>query len=130
MEVAVVAKFTRPAAYGVAITALVLLSPLSVAGDDERPVNPYAGHEDIVPEGKSLFNQYCAHCHGPDAVQGERPRDLRRLRIRYGDDAIAVFYKTVSTGRPEKGMPVWKGVLKDDTLWKIFTFLSSVQTQP
>ena len=63
-------------------------------------------------------------------MQGERPRDLRRLRIRYGDDAIAVFYKTVSNGRMEKGMPVWKGVLGEDVLWKIFTFLSSVQTQP
>jgi len=71
--------------------------------------------------------------HGPAVAEQEpreRPRDLRRLRIRYGDDAIAVFYKTVSTGRPEKGMPVWKGVLPDETLWKIFTFLSSIQTQP
>jgi mono/diheme cytochrome c family protein len=111
------------------LAALALACTLAVA-EDERPVNPFEGKQDIVPEGNSLFNQYCSHCHGPNAVQGERPRDLRRLKIRYGDDAIAVFYKTVNNGRLDKGMPVWKGVLADDTLWKIFTFLSSVQTQP
>jgi mono/diheme cytochrome c family protein len=122
-------KLSRAARRFAAAAVLVWL-PWTAAAEDERPVNPFADKADVIPEGKGLFNQYCAHCHGPDAVQGERPRDLRRLRIRYGDDAIAVFLKTVSTGRPEKGMPVWKGVLPDETLWKIFTFLSSIQTEP
>jgi mono/diheme cytochrome c family protein len=41
-----------------------------------------------------------------------------------------VFYTTINNGRMDKGMPVWKGVLSEDMMWKIFTFLSSVQTQP
>jgi mono/diheme cytochrome c family protein len=115
----------------VMVSAAVLMAgAMTASADDERPVNPFEGKAEVVPEGNGLFNQYCSHCHGPNAEQGERPRDLRRLRIRYGDDAIAVFYKTVSTGRLEKGMPVWKGVLPDEVLWKIFTFLSSIQTQP
>src|SRR5262249_21340783 len=102
----------------------------AVAADAaSRPVNPYSGNPQVAQEGSSLFNQYCSHCHGQWAEQGERPRDLRRLRIRYGDDAISMFYTTVSTGRMEKGMPVWKGVLSDETLWKIFTFLETVQTE-
>jgi mono/diheme cytochrome c family protein len=103
------------------------------AGADEasaRPINPYANNTEVIPEGNSLFNQYCSHCHGPNAVQGERPRDLRRLQIRYHDDAIVVFYTTINNGRMDKGMPVWKGVLNEDVMWKIFTFLSSVQTEP
>jgi mono/diheme cytochrome c family protein len=40
-----------------------------------------------------------------------------------------MFYTTVSTGRMDKGMPVWKGVLNDETLWKIFTFLQTVQVE-
>ena len=91
--------------------------------------NPFAGRADLVEEGRSLFNQYCSHCHGPNAVQGERPRDLRRLSIRYGNAASTVFYETVTTGRMDAGMPVWKGVLTDDVLWRIFTYLQSVQTQ-
>ena len=105
-------------------------SATAVAADTAaRPVNPYSGNAQVAQEGGSLFNQYCSHCHGQWAEQGERPRDLRRLRIRYGDDAISMFYTTISTGRPDKGMPVWKGVLSDETLWKIYTFLETVQTE-
>ena len=63
------------------------------------------------------------------AVQGERPRDLRRLNLRYGDYAMSTFYTTVQEGRPPKGMPPWKGILEDDVVWKIYTFLQSVQVE-
>ena len=89
--------------------------------------NPHHGRADLVPEGKTLFNLHCSHCHGPNAVQGERRRDLRRLTRRYGADTPAIFYRTATNGREDKGMPAWQGVLEDDTLWKIFTFLETVQ---
>jgi mono/diheme cytochrome c family protein len=126
----VVPRFAQAVVIRAGLAFVLALVPIAAPAEDARPVNPFEGKTEIVAEGNGLFNQYCAHCHGPNAVQGERPRDLRRLRIRYGDDAIAVFYKTVSTGRPDKGMPVWKGVLPEEVLWKIFTFLSSIQTQP
>ena len=119
-----------------AITAIAMLSPLAADSlqaeepKEKRMVNPLEGRTDVVDEGRSLFNQYCSHCHGPNAVQGERPRDLRRLKIRYGDEAPEVFYSTISTGLVDKGMPVWKGVLSDEVLWRIYTYLQSVQTQP
>lgn len=99
------------------------------AGTDAAP-SPAASATSDDPaskEGASLFNQYCSHCHGPWAEQGERPRDLRRLRIRYGDDAREMFSTTVTNGRLEKGMPVWKGVLSDEVLGKIYAFLETVQ---
>ena len=92
--------------------------------------NPFKGRADVVDEGRGLFNQYCAHCHGTNAYQGERPRDLRRLSLRYGHQAPRVFYEAVTNGKLEKGMPVWKTVLSDDMLWQIFTFLETVQTPP
>ncbi len=79
--------------------------------------------------GRSLFNQYCAHCHSPDAVSPDPPRDLRRLKRRYGEKIADVFYFTVTHGRPDKGMPNWKGVLDEETLWSIFAFLETVQTE-
>jgi mono/diheme cytochrome c family protein len=114
------------------LLAVPMLVPTwcEAAEEPARAENPYAGRADIAEQGRSLLNQYCAHCHGPDAVQGERPRDLRRLKIRYGDNAISVFWTTVHQGRMDKGMPTWGGVLPDDTLWRIFSFLESVQTQP
>ncbi len=130
MEEVLFLKSSRAIDSRVATFATLMFLCTAAAAEDERPVNPFDGKPEIASEGNGLFNQYCSHCHGPDAVQGERPRDLRRLKIRYGDDAIAVFYKTINNGRMEKGMPVWKGVLSEETMWKIYTFLSSIQTQP
>ena len=92
--------------------------------------NPFSGRADVIDDGRSLFNQYCAHCHGTNAYQGERPRDLRRLSLRYGAQAPRAFYEAVTNGKLDKGMPVWKTVLSDDALWQIFTFLETVQTPP
>ncbi len=92
--------------------------------------NPFEGRGDLVEDGRGLFNQYCSHCHGPNAIQGERPRDLRRLKIRYGQEAPQAYYQAVNRGRLDKGMPVWSGVLSDEVLWRIFTYLQTVQTPP
>lgn len=113
------------------IATLWLVAATPAVADEPRPIaNPFAGRADMADEGHGLFNQYCSHCHGPNAIQGERPRDLRRLKIRYGDKAPEIFLTTISTGRPDKGMPIWKGVLSDDVLWRIYTYLESVQTKP
>ena len=115
--------------WAVAAVAALAGAAAAVLAEEARPVNPYSGNPEIAKEGGSLFNQYCSHCHGPWADQAERPRDLRRLRIRYGDDAIQMFYTTVTNGRMDKGMPVWKGVLSDDVLWKIYTYLETRQVE-
>ena len=92
--------------------------------------NPYEGDTARATLGKSLFNQYCAHCHAPNAISPDAAKDLRRLKIRYGEAMAGVFHHTVTNGRPDKGMPNWKDILDDQTLWTIFTFLQSVQAQP
>jgi polar amino acid transport system substrate-binding protein len=81
-----------------------------------------------VSAGREVFNATCAHCHGVDAVQGERRIDLRRLQLRYGENAGATFWTTVHEGRLSKGMPAWKEVLTDDVLGNIYAYLMTVQT--
>jgi ABC-type amino acid transport substrate-binding protein len=80
-----------------------------------------------IAEGQKLFNNICAHCHGPDAVQGEQRRNLRLLRQRYGDEMPQRFITTVTHGRVSKGMPNWSGIVSTDEFRKILTFLTSVQ---
>ncbi len=120
------------ALYAVLLTAACFWALASgvAKAEAERPKNPFDGRTELVEEGRSLFNQYCSHCHGPNAVQGERPRDLRRLILRYEGNAPAVYYETVNKGRMEKGMPIWNGVLSDEVIWQIYTYLQTVQTEP
>lgn len=79
--------------------------------------------------GHKLFNTNCSHCHGPDAVQGERRRNLRLLQRKYGDGVRQAFMTTVTQGRVQKGMPNWSGILTDKDFNEIFAFLLSVQEQ-
>jgi hypothetical protein len=43
------------------------------------------------------------------------------IQLRYGDQAPEVVYTIIENGRLDRGMPVWKGVLTDDVVWRIFT---------
>ncbi|HEY7038309.1 MAG TPA: transporter substrate-binding domain-containing protein [Methylomirabilota bacterium] len=86
-----------------------------------------AAPPDNVRAGRSLFNQYCSHCHAPNALSPEPSRDLRRLRARYGDKMRDITVTTMKEGRPTKGMPTWGDVLNADAIGKILTFLESVQ---
>jgi polar amino acid transport system substrate-binding protein len=91
------------------------------------PGTAQAGDKAQVQEGRSLFNETCAHCHGPDAVTGLSERNLRHLRARYGADMHDVFTSTVMNGRPDKGMPVWGEVLDAKTIDKIYSYLETIQ---
>lgn len=96
------------------------------SGSTQSAALPSA-ESDLAAAGHKIFNDNCAHCHGPDAVEGERRRNLRLLRHRYSEDADNVFMTTVTHGRPTKGMPSWSGILGDDEFQKILAFLHSVQ---
>jgi polar amino acid transport system substrate-binding protein len=92
------------------------------------PPQGAASDSDRVREGKEVFNGTCSHCHGPDAVQAERKIDLRLLQHRYKDRMEEIFFKTVTNGRPTKGMPAWKDVFSEEQFVAIFAFLKTVQT--
>ncbi len=125
------ARRTRRAAmFGTAAVVLAAAMPGVATGQDDgatAPRNPFAGSVEAERNGHMLFNETCAHCHGPDAVTGIAERNLRHLRLRYGEHMPDVFLTTVLHGRPEKGMPTWQGTLDEATIWKIYTYLNSIQ---
>ncbi len=127
------APATAPAPTETATAETRARDPGKPAGDgtgefDVAPLAPPATPE-IIAAGQETFNGICAHCHGPDAVQGVKKIDLRRLTLRYGDGARNMYWKTVHEGRPAKGMPTWKGVFTDEQLEQVYAFLSSVQSK-
>jgi len=61
--------------------------------------NPLAGRADLVDEGRSLFNQYCSHCHGPNAVQGNGRGICGGLTFAMEKRHRPFFTRPSSTGR-------------------------------
>ena len=111
--------------------AVLVAAPYARADDPAvAATNAYGGDADRAAAGRGLFNQYCAHCHGPNGVSPDPPRDLRRLKQRYGENMANVFHLTVTHGRPDKGMPNWTGRLDEEALAAIFAFLQTVQAEP
>ena len=82
-----------------------------------------------VEAGRVIFNTHCSHCHGPNAESPDQQIDLRRLSRRYRDDKDAVFETVVHEGRPEKGMPPWKGIIAETEIAKVKAYVDSVQTR-
>jgi polar amino acid transport system substrate-binding protein len=80
-----------------------------------------------VASGREVFDGTCAHCHGPNAVVSDRKINLRLLQRKYGAEMEQVFFKTVTEGRPSKGMPTWKDVFKHEDFVNILAYLNTVQ---
>lgn len=95
---------------------------------------PAAGDLQAIAErGRELFNSVlgCAHCHGPDAVGPDKPRDLRRMKIRYRAGWPEAYWQTVREGRlqTQSGlvMPAWKDTASEEDLRAILAWLTGMQ---
>jgi len=121
---ALAVKYGFPAASG---TAANVAEATTDASKPPAPAPAVASSAEDIAAGQKLFNENCAHCHGPNAVQGEQRRNLRLLRQRYGEEMPKTFIFTVTHGRVSKGMPNWSGIITNDEFQKILAFLTSVQ---
>jgi mono/diheme cytochrome c family protein len=67
-----------------------------------------------VEAGETVYNTYCATCHGDGLISSGQTFDLRKLSA----DARSRFETSVLNGKGQ--MPPWKGVLSSeeiDQLW-------------
>ena len=79
--------------------------------------------------GEKAFNQNCARCHGLGAVSGGIAPDVRFL-IPVDDDGY--FLSRVMTGSIRDGvtyMPPFEGVLSQEAIWAIRSWLDTVAEQ-
>jgi len=133
------------AAHGNVTPQAVDTTGLEPLGDAWRDANPYSGNPKAVEIGSSGFNQNCARCHGLEAISGGIAPDLRRLDndcagmkdksardgcVKDNDDYMIT---TVRHGRTRNGavyMPPFEGVLSQEAMWAIKTYLESRREKP
>lgn len=103
------------------------LAPL---GEEWKEENPYRGNELAIKIGASGYNQNCARCHGLEVISGGLAPDLRHLEK--GKEGDEWFSQRVQGGAIINGvtkMPSFAGVLSQEALWAIRTYVESVHVE-
>ncbi len=79
-----------------------------------------------------MFQSNCEACHGPqghgDGPAGvalePAPKNLAQLSKVASDDYL--FWR-ISTGRPGSAMPPWKGVLSEEQIWQVISYIRTLK---
>jgi cytochrome c-550 PedF len=99
---------------------------LDALGAEWRKTNPYRGNELALKIGASGFNQNCARCHGLQAVSGGLAPDLRYLdKAEAGDEWFLNRIRHGYTLNGTTKMPQFEGILSQEAMWAIRTYLDS-----
>jgi cytochrome c-550 PedF len=120
-------------AHGDVVPQAVDTTGLTPLGEDLQAEDPYRGQPDYeLAEkiGAKGFNQNCARCHGLGAVSGGIAPDLRLL-VPVDDDGY--FIGRVMSGSIRDGvtyMPPFEGVLSQEAIWAIRSWLDTVAQEP
>lgn len=85
--------------------------------------NPYERDEKAVMEGRGIYLEKCAGCHGEDLKGGDGPSLVDHLK--YGEQDNPMF-DSISGGRPG-GMPGFDAELGRDRIWKVLAYVDSVR---
>jgi len=133
------------AAHGDVTPQAVDTSSLPPLGQEWLGENPFRTQEEAIRIGTSAYNQNCARCHGLEAISGGIAPDLRRLDndcagmkdkaareacVKDNDDYMIT---TVRHGRTRNGavyMLSFEGVLSQEAMWAIKTYLESRREKP
>lgn len=96
--------------------------------EDLPEANPYTGDAKAIREGRSWYRNVCSNCHGGRADgQGERGTgaDLRKFNKGFHKFVTIVLDGREVQGRIQ-GMPGWRGVLKEEDIYRIGAYLETV----
>ena len=120
--------FTLAACGGGSAEAVATLAP--VPSEFAGKANPFGA--DAAAAGATVFKVYCETCHGPQghgdgpagAVLDPAPKNLAELQATAGDDYL--FWR-ISTGKEGTAMVAWKGVLTDDEIWQVISYIHTLR---
>jgi mono/diheme cytochrome c family protein len=105
-------------------------APAAVPAEFAGKTNPLGA--DAATAGAVIFKNNCTACHGDlghgdgpaGAALSPRPKNLPELASTVGDDYL--FWR-ISTGRDGTAMVAWKGVLTDEQIWQVVSFIRTLK---
>lgn len=129
----VLSRFLAPALLLLAagsVPAVAAEAKLPPLGKAWREANPYRGNAKAAAAGAAPYNQMCARCHGENVEPSGIAPDLRRLDTDAEGDKD--YLASVRRGKVRNGtvyMPPFDGILPQETVWAIKTYIESVAAQ-
>ena len=83
-------------------------------------------------DGAEVFKSNCSACHGEqgkgDGIASgsldPKPADLAKVGTQVGDDYL--FWR-ISEGKPGTSMVAWKGILDEEQIWQVVTFIRTLK---
>ncbi len=131
-------------AHGDVTPQAVDIKSLPPLGETWSSTNPYRGNAAAIKVGTSAFAQNCARCHGIEAISGGIAPDLRMLDrdcMTLAEDRKAAcikeneeyFATTVRKGRVRNGavyMPPFEGILQQEAVWAIKSYIETRRVNP
>jgi len=111
---------------GVAAVSTLAAIPSEYTGK----TNPFGA--DAADAGAQVFKSNCESCHGslgrgdgPASVALDpKPKDLVEFQAVAGDDYL--FWR-INTGKDGTAMVAWKGILTDEQIWQVISFLHTLK---
>jgi mono/diheme cytochrome c family protein len=87
---------------------------------------------DAPTAGASVFKTNCESCHGPQghgdgpvaSALDPAPKNLAELQAVAGDDYL--FWR-IAAGKEGTSMVAWKGVLTDEQIWQVVSFIRTLK---
>ena len=95
------------------------LPPPKMAITEQPPQPELTGDEDMVAEGRHLYNAHCGMCHGPNALAGTELPDLRYMT----EQTHAMFTAILAGAYADKGMPAVMDKLSAEDVQAIHQYL-------
>ena len=126
-------------AVGIVLGGVILLSDLVIHPQVRVAVQDKDVKKQIA-QGREIFLNYCASCHGIDATGNgpvapalkKQPSNLTSITKKYGKFPTTKIRATI-TGEAslpvhgEKQMPVWGGIINEPELANLVKYLESIQ---
>lgn len=124
-------QLTEVAAHGDVTPQPMDTTGLDPLGEEWRPTNPYRDNATAIRIGESGYTQNCARCHGLEAISGGLAPDLRYLDK--GDFGDEWFMERIRNGAKKSDgtttMPPFEGLISQEAMWAIRTYVESKFTE-
>lgn len=111
--------------------------PIEPPEEFKNLTNPMAGNAEDAAKGEEIFKADCASCHGQEA-RGDglagtsldpKPTNLASEQANLSDGYLFWRISEGGTSIPfHSSMPAWKGLLSEDHIWKVITYLRTLKS--